>query len=62
MHFKIPQGHFIQQKEIGKAHLHFVFFSHLSHHWKWWLGYYLCDILNTLYLVSEIFLRDFLYR
>lgn len=27
MHFKIPQGLLIQQKEIGKAHLHFVFVS-----------------------------------
>lgn len=30
-----------------------MFLSHLSHLWKWQVGYYSHGILNTLYLVSE---------
>lgn len=63
MHLKIPQGHLIQKKKKKKnnkleKHICILFFSHLSHAWKWWLQYYPCDILNALYLVREICLRD----
>lgn len=53
MHFKIPQGPLIQQKKKLERHICILFFSYLSHPWKWQVGYYSHDILNTLCLVSE---------